>query len=64
MKPRITLISICNSWLFLTVRLLIVKPIKYTAFNGRYILTLQDSRQTRLTTGRNYQAQIKNWMDF
>jgi len=32
-------------------------------FNGRYIITLKDSRQTRLTTGRNYQAQIKKWLE-
>ncbi len=32
-------------------------------FNCRYIMVLNDREQTRITTGRSFQGQIKNWLN-
>lgn len=32
-------------------------------FNSRFIVSLEDSRQSKITSGRSYQAQIKEWMN-
>lgn len=32
-------------------------------FNSRFIITLNDKRQTSVTSGRNYNEAIKSWMD-
>jgi DNA-binding LytR/AlgR family response regulator len=33
-------------------------------FNSRYIITLNNKKQTQITTGRTYNTIIKNWIDF
>lgn len=33
-------------------------------FNCRYIITLNDREQTRITTGRSFQGQIKRWLAY
>lgn len=32
-------------------------------FNSRYVITLQDKKGTRITSGRSYTSQIKSWMN-
>ena len=33
-------------------------------FNSRFVVTLKTKKKTTITTGRSYNEQIKNWMDF
>lgn len=33
------------------------------SFNCRYVIVLNDREQTRITTGRSFQGQVKNWLD-
>jgi two-component system LytT family response regulator len=33
-------------------------------FNSRYVITLQDNKQTTITSGRSYKEQLTNWMEF
>ncbi|SKB70536.1 two component transcriptional regulator, LytTR family [Salegentibacter holothuriorum] len=32
-------------------------------FNSRYVITLQDKKGTKITTGRSYKEMIKTWVD-
>lgn len=32
-------------------------------FNSRFVITLNNTKKTNITSGRSYNAQIKNWMD-
>lgn len=40
----------------------LVKEIQ-VYFNSRFTISLEDSKQSKLTSGRSYQSQIKEWMN-